>query len=85
MSESRIELEIKAKAEIKKKKKRFFKYFFYLVVHFGLIVLIDAHSFPLLYRIVFYGWGILFLYVYFFIAIPYVVLSLKQIKKDMFG
>lgn len=77
MSKITIDLEVE--------KKRFFKWFAYLAVHFGLIMLIDAHSFPLLYHIVFYSWMVIFLYVYLFIAIPCVVLSLRKFKKDMFG
>lgn len=52
MSKITIDLEVE--------KKRFFKWFAYLAVHFGLIMLIDAHSFPLLYHIVFYSWMVIF-------------------------
>lgn len=77
MSKITIDLEVE--------KKRFFKWFAYSVVHFGAILLAGMFGSALLYDFVFYSWVILFLYSYFFIAIPYVVLSLRKFKKDMFG
>lgn len=62
MSEITIDLEVE--------KKRFFKWFAYLMVHFGAIFLAGMFGPTLLYDFVFYSWVIIFFVCSFLYSCP---------------
>lgn len=73
------------RADIQIRKKRSLKWFFYIIVHFGLTVLALFSGIKYLYYFMFYTFVVIFLYVYFFVVMPYVFKEMKQIKKDWWG